>query len=321
MVKLKPRVSVVIPVWNGEKLLKKNLPPVFEALPENTEVIIIDDGSTDDSVEFIKSLTSSRVHELKKKKKRKESNSLINNSLIKNKKIKIELIRNRKNRGFIYSCNRGVKEARGEFVLLLNTDVVPQKDFLKPALKLFEDKEVFAVSLAEQDYGWAKIWWRGGFIHIGDGGKSKDSHVCAWASGGTGVFRKEMWQKLGGFDPLYSPYYWEDFDLGYRAWKAGYKIIWEPKAMVEHPHESTISKLNHRYVSLIKERNQLLFIWKNIDDFWLKLSHPFGLLLRVLTGPNYLKVIWAAWKQYRRCGKPKAFIGKFTDKQVISLFK
>jgi len=296
MVKLKPRVSVVIPVWNGEKLLKKNLPLVFEALPENTEVIIIDDGSQDGSKKYLEKLKSP-------------------------KKIILRILFNQKNKGFVYTVNQGAKEARGEFVLLLNTDVVPQKDFLKPALKLFEDKEVFAVSLAEQDYGWAKIWWRGGFIHIGDGGKSKSPHACAWASGGTGIFRKEMWQKLGGFDPLYSPYYWEDFDLGFRAWKQGWKIIWEPRAKVLHEHESSTSKINREYVNLIKERNQLLFIWKNISNPWWRFSNLLGMILRVFLGPNYLKVIFAAKKQYRRCAKPTAFTGKLTDKEVVGLFK
>ena len=313
------KISVIIPSWNGEKLLRKNLPKVLRVLPENTEVIVVDDGSTDGSVEFIKSLTSSRVNELRKKKKKK--NSLITNSLINNKELSIKLIENKKNRGFIYSCNQAVKEARGEFVVLLNNDVIPKKGFLDSALRHFEDSKVFAVSFNEQQFGWAKIWWRGGFIHHGVGGTGRRAHISAWASGGSAVYRKSIWQELGGFDPLYHPFYWEDFDLGYRAWKAGYKIVWEPKAIVYHRHESTISKIDRNYVNLIRERNQLLFIWKNIDDFWLRLSHPFGLLLRASTGPNYLKVIWAAWKQYRKFGRPKGKEKVRSDREILKLFK
>jgi len=295
MSKSKPKVSIVIPVWNGKKLLKKNLPLVLKALPKGTEVVLVDDGSTDGSKEYLKKLKA--------------------------KDLKIRVFINNRNQGFVYTTNRGVKEAKGEIVVLLNTDVIPQKDFLAPALKHFEDEKVFAVSLAEQEYGWAKIWWRGGFIHIGDGGKSKGSHVCAWASGGTGVFRKKMWQELGGFDPLYSPYYWEDFDLGFRAWRRGWKIIWEPKAKVIHKHESSTSKVNRGFVDLIKERNQLLFIWKNINNPLWRFSNYFGMALRVFLGPNYLKVISAARKQYRLHGKPTSFEGKYTDKQVIKFFK
>ena len=291
----KIKVSVIIPNWNGEKLLKKNLPQVLRLLPSNTEVIIVDDGSTDGSKEYLKKLKA--------------------------KSFKLKVIFNKKNKGFVYTANRGVKEAKGDFVALINTDVLPQKSFLDSALNHFKDKDVFAVSFAERDYGWAKIWWRVGFIHIGDGGKTKKAHISAWASGGTGIFRKKMWEKLGGFDPLYAPYYWEDFDLGFRAWKRGWKVIWEPQAKVIHKHESTTSKVNRSYVDLIKERNQLLFIWKNIDNSWLQFTNWAGMALRSALGPNYLKVIRAARKQYRSFNKPKDRNTKFSALQVIRLFK
>jgi len=270
-------LSIIIPNYNGKEFLeqcldsiinsvasvdkKNNNPPTTDHRSLITEIIIVDNGSTDGSVELIKSLTSSRVNEwLKKKEKNNnnnKSNSLITNSLIKNRKITIKLIENKKNLGFIYSCNRGVKEAKGEFVVLLNNDVIPEKGFLEPALKHFEDPKVFAVSFNEQQFGWAKIWWRGGFIHHGVGGAGKKPHISAWASGGSAVYRKSIWQKLGGFDPLYHPFYWEDFDLGYRAWKAGYQIIWEPQAVVHHRHETTISKIDRNYVNLINIRGYL----------------------------------------------------------------
>ncbi|MFH1601752.1 MAG: glycosyltransferase family 2 protein [Candidatus Shapirobacteria bacterium] len=295
MIAKKSKISVVIPVWNGEKLLKKNLPLVFKALPKGTEVILVDDGSKDGSGQYLKNL--------------------------KTKDYPLKIFINKTNQGFVYSANLGVKKAKSELVLLLNTDVVPQKNFLSPALRHFQDEKVFAVSLAEQGYGWAKIWWRGGFIHIGDGGKSKSFHICAWASGGTGVFRKKMWEELGGFDSLYSPYYWEDFDLGFRAWKQGWKIIWEPKALVFHQHESSTSKVNRQYVNLIKERNQLLFIWKNISNRGWRFANYLGMALRVVLGPNYLKVIMAAKRQYKICGRPMTCEGKLTDRQVLKLFR
>ncbi|MCD6225484.1 glycosyltransferase family 2 protein [bacterium] len=288
------KISVVIPNWNGERLLRKNIPLILRALPKGTEVIIVDDGSTDGSREYLEKLKKSK---------------------------RLKVILNKQNRGFIYSCNRGVKEAKGDFIILLNNDVIPQKGFLKPALKHFENPKVFAVSFNEQQFGWAKIWWRGGFIHHGVGGRPNKPHISAWASGGSAVYRKSIWEELGGFDPLYHPFYWEDFDLGYRAWKAGYKIIWEPKAIVEHRHESTISKLDKEYVTIIKERNQLLFIWKNIEVKWWRIANLFGMIFRCLLGPNYLKVVWYAWKQYCKLGRPKAFGGKRSDIQIINLFK
>ena len=289
---LRKKVSVIIPNWNGEKLLRKNLPQVLKALPKNSEVIVVDDGSTDGSKEYLKTTTKN-----------------------------LKVIFNDRNLGFSKVCNQAAKSAKGEFLVLLNNDVIPEKGFLKPALNHFNDPDVFAVSFNEPQFGWAKIWWRGGFIHHGTGGRGKKSHICAWASGGSAVFRKSMWRELGGLDKLYEPFYWEDFDLGYRAWRRGWKIIWEPGSIVYHRHESTISKFSRDYVNLIRERNQLLFIWKNIDDFWLRLSHPFGLALRALTAPNYIKVIWSACKQYRRFNKPEEKNRVRADKEILGLFK
>lgn len=294
------KVSIVIPTWNGENLLRKNLPAVLAALPKDTEVIIVDDGSTDGSREYLEGL------------------GRLGKS---GGPVSLKIIFNKKNRGFIYSCNRGVKAAGGEFVVLLNNDVVPRKGFLAPALAHFRDEKVFAVSFNEQQYGWAKMFWRGGFVEHKVGGRPKKAHISAWASGGSAIYRKSIWEKLDGFDKLYEPFYWEDFDLGYRAWKDGCKIIWEPKAIVEHCHESTISKLNKNYVSLIKERNRLLFIWKNVNNPWWRLTNIFGIIGRVVKGPGYLRVVWMALKRYWQFGRPKAKEEKITDKEALELFK
>lgn len=323
----KPLVSVIIPNWNGEKLLRKNLPKILTAVPKSTEVIVIDNGSMDGSVQYINELAGyglrpacrpvcrqGRRGRVKRKEKRNSQHGTRD-------RITIKLVKNKKNLGFIKACSQGVKIAKGEFIVLLNNDVIPEKNFLKPALVHFKDKNVFAVSFNENKFGWAKIWWRVGFIHHGVGGAGDKSHLSAWANGGSAVFRKSMWKELEGFDELYEPFYWEDFDLGYRAWANGWKIIWEPAAKVVHKHEATISKLDKYFVGQIKERNQLLFIWKNITDPWLKFTHLFGLLFRVLMGPNYLKVVFSALKQYSHFGKPKNKNQKLSDKEILNMFK
>jgi len=299
MAKLKLETSVVIPTWNGEKLLKKNLPLVIKRLNKRTEIIVVEDGSRDNSLRFLEEL----------QKKLKKTGRVL------------EIIKNRQNKGFIQGCRQGIKKARGELVVFLNNDVVPQKGFLTAVLPHFQDPQVFAVSFNEEQFGWAKIGWQGGFINHGVGGQGDKPHISAWASGGSAIYRKSIWNKLGGFDRLYEPFYWEDFDLGYRAWKMGYKIIWEPKAIVEHRHETTISKLDQSYVSLIKERNQLLFIWKNIDGFWRRATNIWGILRRIIGGPGYIKVVWAAWKQNKQFTPAKIRKKKLTDDEIFKLFK
>ncbi|MGB9911231.1 MAG: glycosyltransferase family 2 protein [Microgenomates group bacterium] len=287
------KFSIVIPNWNGEKLLRENLSYVLKA--NSDEIIIVDDGSTDNSLKIIENL--------------------------KIKKLKI--IKNEKNLGFVYSVNRGVKEARGEIVILLNNDVIPEKDFLKPLEEDFADSKVFAVSLGEPQWSWVRGIWQKGFIEHQPGGKTQKPHISFWASGGSGAFRKDIWEKLGGMDNLYHPFYWEDVDLSYRAWKRGYKVIWDPRSVVYHKHEGTISRFSKKYVSLIAERNRLLFIWKNITSPKMIFEHKFWLGMKLLTKPGYwCPFLMAVKKSYlifsRRIKELKE--KKVSDEEIFNYF-
>ncbi len=259
------KFSIIIPNWNGEHLLKKNLSAVLATNAD--EIIIVDNDSTDNSVEFIKQLKSSiiRIIELKK------------------------------NYGFSYACNLGAKEAKSEVVILLNNDVVPEKNFLKPLVKDFEDKKVFAVSLNEPQWSWAQGKWVKGFVEHQAGGKANEVHISFWASGGSAAFRKDLWLKLGGLDEIFAPFYWEDTDLSYRAWKRGYQVLWEPKSVVHHQHEGTIgSSFSKKYIDFISQRNQIIFIWKNITNFKMLFEHKMALGKRLLTKPGYWRPYLAA---------------------------
>lgn len=260
MSKLKYRVSIVIPNFNGAQLLRRNLPRVISAANAylaETEIIVVDDGSTDTSV------------------------SEITKSKSQNPNLKV--VSHGKNMGFASAVNTGVAIAAGEVVVLLNTDVIPEKDFLEPLLVNFADEKVFAVgcldrsiegdSVIERGRGEA-FWRRGLLIHRRGEVNKKDTF---WVSGGSGAFRKKIWDELGGMDQLYSPYYWEDIDLSYRARKAGYKVLFEPTSIVEHRHEDGSVKKNYTSLQTTKiaYRNQFIFVWKNITDSKLVFSH-FG---------------------------------------------
>lgn len=262
------KLSIIIPSYNGLELLKKYLPLVIKWSPLNTQIIVVDDASSDGSVAYLKNLSKQYSH--------------------------LTLIVNQENKGFIYNCNLAAKTAKGDLLVLLNNDVKPTKNFLDPAIRHFKDNSVFAVSLNEQGKSWARIFWQKGMISHGPGEKSSKTHISAWASGGSAIFRKSMWEELGGFDPMLMPFYWEDFDIGIRAWKNGWKILWEPQAKVFHNHETTMSKLNQDYVLSIKERNHLLVTWKNIDTLKLFLSHLKNIIHRTLKHPGYTVVIFRA---------------------------
>ena len=264
------RVSVVIPNFNGEDLLKKNLPYIFTAMNNKSnnivEIIVVDDGSWDKSVKLLADDFPA-----------------------------VRVIKHKINRGFSSSVNMGVRMAKGDLVVLLNTDVIPTENFLTTVFSHFDDKKIFAVSLHEKGFGYAKGRFEAGYIQLGMGEETKTPHSSFYVSGGSGVFRRSIWMELGGLDEkLLSPFYWEDFDICYRAEKRGYINLWEPSGVVEHHHESTISKLSKKYVQRVRERNQLLVIWKNIHSRSLIRNHILGVARRLLRHPGYIKVVFMA---------------------------
>ncbi len=255
-----PTVSVVIPNWNGVYLMEKHLRRTIDA-SNGAEIIVCDDASSDGSVEYIK----------------KNFPDVI-------------VVANKKQGGFAVNVNSGVKHATGDIVVLLNTDVEPEKGYLEPLLEHFKEGDVFAVGCLEKSLEHGKTvlrgrgtakWNKGYYIH--ERGEV-DKTDTAWVSGGSGAFRRTMWNMLGGMDALFSPFYWEDIDLSYRARKAGWKIVFEPKSVVGHYHESGVikSKYTSRDVLRISYRNQFTFIWKNLSDFSIFASHMFWTPIRLL---------------------------------------
>lgn len=259
-------VSIVIPNWNGARLLEKNLPSVVAAA-NGAEILVADDASTDGSVEFL------------------------------NKNYpKVVVVQNTKQQGFAGNVNSGVAKATGDVVVLLNTDVRPEKTFLEPLLARFSDPTVAAVGCLEKSHEDGKVvlrgrglarWEKGYFIHSRG---EIDREDTAWVSGGSAAYRKIVWDKLGGMDVRFNPFYWEDIDVSYRIQKGGYAIVFEKKSIVHHFHEE--GKIKSDYspndVKRIAYRNQFVFHWKNIPSVWIWLEHivwtPVRLVQAILRG-------------------------------------
>ncbi len=280
--------DVVIPSYNGLSLLKKHLPDIIKFSTRVGRVIVVDNGSTDGTGEYLAANYSNRV----------------------------TCFRNEKNLFFPIAVNQGFKASKSDFVVLINNDVHPSKGYLEAALPHFDDPLVFAVTLNETDSSWPQVTFDGK-LQYQRGEDKTVPRYSAWASGGSAIFRKSTWDKLGGFDEIYTPGYWEDIDLGWRSWKAGYKIIWEPKANVQHQHESSFSKLKKNYVSSIKERNELIFNWKNITDPDLRREHLVYLIRHSLMHPGYLKVILSSLLSWPKIKVVKDTIR--TDKEVLAI--
>lgn len=262
--------------------------------PEAEEIIVTDDASSDKSVEYIKQLQK--------------------------KYSKLKLITNKNNLGFGKNSNNAISKSKGDLVVMLNSDIFPHPNYIKNALKHFSDSNLLGVGFAELGHeNWARIFWKNGYLQHEPGKDISKTHITAWLSGGGSIVRKDIFQKLGGFDKVYEPFYCEDLDLGLRAWKSGYTLLWEPKCIVEHRHESTMSKFSKGLLNYVKERNRLLSVWRNITDPQFLITNKFALIGRVLSGPNYIKIIRAAKKQIKKSNAPIIF-PKLTDREIFKLF-
>lgn len=296
------KISIIIPVWNGRNLLEKNLPEVIKAQKNERnnigEIILVDDASPDDSIDFVK----------------------------KNFKNEVRIVRLKNNRGFSGAVNMGVYASKYPLICLLNMDVIPEKDFLESVQVHFQDRNVFAVTLHENGSGPAIASFVNGFFQHRSGPEKKVTQESAWASGGSAVFKRSLWIKMKGFDEeLFSPFYWEDVDLSYRAWKRGYKILWDPKAKVEHKHEGVINPdmIARRYLISIKERNYLLFQWKNITSPTLWKKHRKNLYRYALRHPGYIRIILLAWKKrdlIRKRREREKRQSKVSDEAIFARF-
>jgi GT2 family glycosyltransferase len=261
-----PSVSVVIPNYNGQHLLEKHLPAVLEMVRDGDEVVIVDDASTDQSVIWLR-----QQYNLHIKDQHQEFTVLEGKWKNKSKACLIRLVQNRKNIRFGASSNRGIELSSQPYVFLLNNDVAPSQNVLDVVLPHFQDERVFAVGCLEKENqgkkvvegGKNQLWFqRGLFFH--SRASNFSTGETAWVSGGSGVFDRQKWQKLGGFDKAYAPAYWEDIDISFRARKRGWKILFDQKAIVYHNHESTNqTAFGQRRIAKMSWKNADTFVWRN----------------------------------------------------------
>lgn len=217
---------------------------------------------------------------------------------------KVNLIENRKNLGFAGAVDIGIRSAGSRHVMLINSDVLLlDKKYEAAVERLGKNKKLFAVSFAQREkdgriVGKNRFYWKAGFFSH-EKAPVMTTGITGWAEGGACMIDKPIYEKIGGFDTLFSPYYWEDIDLSYRAWKEGYEIMFDRNILVEHHHESTIGKyFDQSRIKTIAYRNQFFFIWKNIVDKRLINSHVArvgkSLLPMMVQDPPFVKGLFMA---------------------------
>lgn len=249
-----PAFSVVVPNWNGASFLRRGLGSLYlsaRALKRPFEIIVVDDCSTDESVD-----------------------------LIRREFPQVRLLINETNEGFGPTANRGVVEAMSDLVILCNNDLIAREEFISRLIEPMDDNSVFAVSAKTIDWedGAANhvemhAAWRRGLL-AQDFSEPAEPVPTTYFQGGACVVRRRQFLDMGGFCTVFSPGYWEDYDIAYHARKCGLKIIYEPRAVASHLGKGSMTaKYSRDRLQIIQHRNQILFTWLNMGDMRLWIRH------------------------------------------------
>ncbi len=249
-------VSIVIPNYNGKHFLEDCLKAVFAQIIDDMEVIVVDNGSTDGSLEYLNNYPGVRT------------------------------IAMDKNYGFCGAVNAGIKAAEGQYVILLNNDTEVDKNFTKELLNAIKaDERIFSCSSKMLQFhdrtrmddggdyycalGWAFGRGKGGLA------ENYDQPAEIFAScAGAAIYRKEMLESLGYFDENHFAYL-EDIDIGYRARIHGYKNVYAPKAIVYHVGSGFSGSAHNAFKVKLSSRNNVYLAYKNMPFLQILLNSPF----------------------------------------------
>jgi GT2 family glycosyltransferase len=246
-------ISAIVPTFRGQERLLRNLGSVVAALEATGrpwEVVIVDDGGGGIGWD--------------------------------ERGVRVCVLPD--NRGYGPAVNEGVVQAQGEYLLVLNDDVRLERDCVARLLRFFPDPELFAVVPAIRsplsrcgDEGGKAGEWTAGLVEIQET-PSSTVQPTLFAVGCCFLCPRTAWSDLGGYDPVYAPFLWEDVDLSFRAWRRGRRVLHAPEAICHHEGSATLREqrtLPER--DRIHFRNRVLFHLRNLRDPG-KRAEAFGAL-------------------------------------------
>lgn len=292
---IKKSISIVIPNYNGRHLLLAYLPFTIAAIEQaetTYELIVVDDCSKDDSVEFIKTNYPD-----------------------------IKLLVNAENKGFSYSCNQGIQAAQYELILLLNSDVKLTPDYFEHQWKYFSQQDTFGVmgriidmegdhiqdAARVPKFNGLKL--KTDYFYYTD---NKDDRLYTfYLSGANALIDTAKLKEIGGFYELFSPFYCEDMELSIRAWKLGWKCYYEHNAICRHQlSASTKNYQTAKWVKSVYYRNRFYLHAIHLNGLallaWYCQVTIIDLLPKLLVGQFWI------WKSYKEL---------FKNRRTIQLYK
>lgn len=307
-------ITVVIPNYNGEDLLRKNLPFIYSALQssgiKNYEIIIPDDASKDNSIQFLE-----------------------------NNYPDIVIIKNEINVGFSGNTNSGLKKASKDLVFIVNTDVQLTENYFTPLLPYFDIKDTFGVmgriiSLNEKEHqDGAKYpgYSIGNIISTENYYYDSDKPIYSFfLSGANSLVCRKKLEQLGYYNELFNPYYSEDADLGFRAWRVGFKLYYEHKAICKHPNSVTIKQESSNKIQFITKRNKMYLHYLHLNgielNYYLFFMYFRSFFKKISGNELYYKSYKAFKKDIPKLTKYKEeFESKFQNvtsiKKVVNFIK
>jgi GT2 family glycosyltransferase len=276
------RASIIIIVYNGIAYLERCLTSLRQAIGSGGEIILVDNASTDGSADFVQ-----------------------------HRYPDVILIRNEVNRGFAAACNQGARRASGQYLVFLNQDTQVLSGWLSGLINALEGNGTVALATSKlllmsqpdkinacgQDIHYTGLNFSRGFLCPAD--QFSRPETVGAVAGASFAIRRELWERLGGFDEELFMYY-EETDLCWRARLAGYQCLYVPTSVVYHDYRSGEHSFSAWYYS---KRNRYILLLKNWRWATLLLLLP-GILLAELVDWGHAilvgrQALWAKIHSWR----------------------
>jgi len=237
-------VCLAILNYNGKKHLEHLLPTTSAAASKfsgSCAVVVLDNQSTDDDVAWIGREFSS-----------------------------VQAIVAPKN-DFLFSYNWLAQKRSEDILVLLNNDLRVDSNFLAPLIRHFESPDVFSVSARSYDWngaevtsGPARLNFNNGFYSWKFDTERQKTCYTLFTSGGFMAVDRKKFVELGGFNRLFYPAYCEDLDLCFRAWRCGWRCIYEPASVVRHREQGSWSATQNSGATQLTLKHSLFFQWASL---------------------------------------------------------
>jgi len=247
----KRSVSIIVVNFNGFKWLKGCFDALIDQSYRDLEIIFVDNASTDNSVDFIKTNYPS-----------------------------VKTVKNDENYGFAKGNNIGYKHSKGDYIILLNNDTYVEKDYVTNFINVFDkyprcgiaqSKIVLMDNPKKLDCA-GSFWTDTTFLyHYGFGKDASDpkynkDYKVFSVKGASMIIKREVIDTIGLFDDDFWCYY-EETDLCHRAWLTGYEVWYYPEALCYHAMGATSSKFKNEFVQYHNLKNKLSSFTKNFDFY------------------------------------------------------